>query len=631
MVCGSAKLVRCEAICVLLLSAAFSAAACNEQDTIKVRRISFNGVKAVDKSQLQKALATQPSSILPWGKQNYFDRAKFETDLARIQTFYANRGYPDARITSFDVKLNSKQDAADVTLTVSEGEPIRIASVRFTGFEAVPADHLLTVRNRMPLKVGQARDRQQVVATQELVLNELRDHGYPYARVAIDERLGGSTGRDAEVTFNAEPGKLAHFGPVSVAGNSSVSERVIQRELAYQPGDLYRRSLIQDTQRRLYGMELFQFVSVQPLEANEQPENLPTRVSVAEGKHQRVNFSAGYGSEERARVDTEYRHLNFMGGARMATVHARWSSLDRGVRLELNQPYFFAPHFSIGVSGQDWYTLTPAYRSDVIGAKVMVTHRDSAATSWSVFLSSERQTSTVATDVLGDARLRNNLIAIGLDPTTGFQNGNATIVGFDLQHSTADNLLNARRGYQAAFHVEQAGRFLPGTFSYWLISADGRHYLPIGTRLVWANRAQAGNISPTNGDQTLVPFAKKYFLGGATSIRGWGRYEVSPLSDSGLPVGGDSMFGFTSELRASVVGNLGGVLFFDGGSVEAGPWGVRFNDLNYSVGPGLRYQTPIGPIRFDVGFQLRPIPGLSINGTPETRHWRIHFSVGQAF
>jgi outer membrane protein assembly factor BamA len=406
---------------------------------------------------------------------------------------------------------------------------------------------------------------------------------------------------------------------------------VIERELAYQPGDLYRRSLIQDTQRRLYGMELFQFVSVQPLEVTEQPENLPTRVSVAEGKHQRVNFSAGYGSEERARVDTEYRQLNFMGGARTATAHARWSSLDRGIRLELNQPYFFAPHFSLGVSGLDWYTYTPAYRSDVVGGKVMLTHRASASTSWSVFLSSERQSSTIAADVLGDAKLRNNLIAVGLDPTTGFQHGTATVVGFDIQHSTADNILNARRGYQVAFHVEQAGRFLPGTFSYRLISADGRHYLPMGSRLVWANRAQMGNIAPTNGDQRLVPFAKKYFLGGATSIRGWGRYEVAPLSDSGLPVGGDSMFGFTSELRASLVGNLGGVLFLDGGSVEADSWSVRFNDLNYAVGPGLRYQTPIGPIRFDMGFQLRPIPGLTVNGSPETRHWRIHFSIGQAF
>jgi outer membrane protein insertion porin family len=182
-----------------------------------------------------------------------------------------------------------------------------------------------------------------------------------------------------------------------------------------------------------------------------------------------------------------------------------------------------------------------------------------------------------------------------------------------------------------AFHTEQAGRILPGTFNYWSVSADARHYLPIGPTLVWANRVQAGNLDPAGGNQANVPFAKKYFLGGATSIRGWGLYEVSPLSGSGLPVGGDSMLAFSSELRAVLSGNFGGVLFLDGGNVWANPWGVQLHDLLYAVGPGLRYQTPIGPIRFDVGYQLNRLEGLVVNGAPETRRWRIHFSIGQAF
>jgi outer membrane protein assembly complex protein YaeT len=614
-----------------LIIALLAAIACDEKNAIKVRKLSFKGVKGVDTSQLQKALATQPSSRLPWGKKNYFDRGRFDTDLMRIKTFYADRGYPDARITSFDVKLNDKQDAVDVVVNIAEGEPIRVGAVHFNGFAALPADHLRALEQGTPLKRGQPRDRQQVVAVQEQALNELRDHGFPYARVSIDERLGGADGKEADITFNGEAGKVAHFGEISVAGNRSVSEHVIDREVSYQPGDLYRRSLIQETQRRLYRMELFQFVSVTPTETDQQPDVVPTRVTVAEGNHQRTTFSAGYGSEEKARVDAEYRQLNFLGGARTASIHGRWSALDRGLQLELTQPYFFAPHLSFGGSAQDWYTYTPAYRSHVTGGRIALTHRATAATSWSVFLSAERDSSAIATDVLGDPELRNNLIALGLDPSTESQQGTATAIGFEFQHSTADNVLDAHHGYQVTFHAEQAGRFLPGTFSYSMVVADGRHYLPLGSRLVWANRAQFGNIDPTNGDQTLVPFSKKFFLGGATSIRGWGRYEVSPLSDSGLPVGGDSMFEFTSELRAPLAGNLGGVLFLDGGDVWANSWGIRFSDLEYAIGPGLRYQTPIGPVRFDLGFQLRPIPGLSVNGEPETRHWRIHFSVGQAF
>jgi outer membrane protein insertion porin family/translocation and assembly module TamA len=239
--------------------------------------------------------------------------------------------------------------------------------------------------------------------------------------------------------------------------------------------------------------------------------------------------------------------------------------------------------------------------------------------------------------VLLDESLYTTLIALGLNPVTGEQRGTLNATGFDFQRSTADNLLNAHRGYQLAFHVEQAGRFVPGSFNYYAWSADGRHYLPVSDKVTVATRLQLGNIRPF-GDpgpdasvEQNVPFSKRYFLGGATSIRGWGRYEVSPLSESGQPYGGDSMLAASAELRAVLRGNLGGVLFLDFGNVWAESYGIRLNDLRYSIGPGLRYQTPIGPIRLDLGYQLNKIPGLIVSGDSTPRRYRIHFSIGQAF
>ena len=119
--------------------------------------------------------------------------------------------------------------------------------------------------------------------------------------------------------------------------------------------------------------------------------------------------------------------------------------------------------------------------------------------------------------------------------------------------------------------------------------------------------------------------------GGATSVRGWGRYEVSPLGGSGLPIGGNSMFAFSSEARLSMGSRLGAVAFIDAGNVWSGDLQWKLNELRYAVGPGLRYETPVGPIRFDLGYQLNEIPGLKVNGQPQPRRWRIHFSIGQAF
>jgi outer membrane protein assembly complex protein YaeT len=434
-----------------------------------------------------------------------------------------------------------------------------------------------------------------------------------------------------DLSFDAEVGTLAHFGPVEIVGNRSVSERVIRRQLTYQPGDLYRRSLVQDVQQRLYGLQVFQFVHVEPLVTESQSPDVPTRITVAEGKHQRMNFGFGYGSEEKARADAEYRHLNFFGSARSAGIRGRWSSLDRGVRLDFTQPYFFGPHLSLSAEGQHWYSFTPAYESLVTGAKIGVTHRASQRTSWTVSVLSERDVSTIAESALNDPTLRDDLIALGLDPDTGEQAGTLSAVSFDYQRTTADNLLNPRRGYQLAFHYEDAGNLLPGTFQYFGLSTDARHYLPIGKSFVVGSRLALGNLRPPGDDATLVPFSKKYFLGGSTTIRGWGRYEVSPLSESGLPLGGNSMMAFSEEFRALTGGKIEVAAYLDGGNVWADSWGHKLDDLRYSVGSGLRYQTPIGPIRFDYGYQLNPIPNLQVDGHPQTRRWRIHFSIGQAF
>src|SRR5258706_755698 len=230
---------------LLLLTLLPALAACKTEGTIAVHSIKFNGVKAVDEARLRGALATRQSAKLPWGRKFYFDRARFEADLQRIQAFYSDRGFPDARVTGFDVKLNDKQDRVDVTLTISEGEPIRVASVKFVGFEVIPPNHLSSLEKDIPLKVGEPRDRQVVVAVHELAVNELRDHGYPYAKVETAEE--NTEPKAVVLTFTAAPGTLAHFGPVEIQGNKTVSDRVIRRQLTFRAGDLYRRSVVQDT------------------------------------------------------------------------------------------------------------------------------------------------------------------------------------------------------------------------------------------------------------------------------------------------------------------------------------------------------------------------------------------------
>jgi outer membrane protein assembly complex protein YaeT len=621
-------------VCLLL-----AATACKEEGGVRVSSFRFNGTKAVTPAQLKSVLSTTASSRIPWGQKHYFSRAQFDADLKRIVAFYNDRGFPDARVTSFDAKLNAEQTAVDITVNIEEGAPLIVERVAFQGFDDLPPQHRSTLENRLPLRTGRPLDRSLLQASRESALDELRDHGFPYASVRMQDDPG-SAPTNRVITLIADPGPLSTFGPVEIVGNTSVGEDVIRRQLTFRPGRPFRQSALQESQRKLYGAELFEFANVEPIRTEEKPPEIPTRVTVTEGKHQRVNFGLGYGSEEKARAQIDWRNVNFLGGARTAGVLARYSSLDRGVRLSFKEPYFFAPRYELNLTGQSWHSAEPAFTLDTTGGRATVTRQfrrgggpvlgSRPATTLGFTYANEFESYTISDEALADPTFRDDLIALGLDPRTGTGRGTRSAITLDGGRNTTNNLLDAKHGYMASVHLEQAGKWLGGTYDYYELTTEGRYFRSIGN-IVAAVQGRLASIDAFGVQDTGVPFFKRYFLGGATNLRGWGRFEVSPLSGEGLPIGGASLINFSAELRAPVWGNLGAVLFLDGGNVWTNPWDFNLNDIRYDVGPGLRYQTPIGPIRADLGYQLNPIPGLVINGELQQRRFRFHFSIGQAF
>ena len=618
-------------------------AACKEEGGVKVASFTFKGNHGVSTSQLKQVLATQGSSKIPWGEKHYFSREQFEADLKRIVAFYTDRGYPDARVTSFDAKLSDDQNSVRITVNIDEGQPVVVEQIRFEGFESVPERRRGRLERTLPLQPNRPLDRALLQASREAALDALRDNGHPYASVRFGE-LPGSNEHARVIELRADPGVVAHHGEIDISGNQSVSDNVVRRHLTFKPGDLYRVSRLRDSQRQLYSLELFQFANVEPIGTEDKPAIVPTRVTVTEGKHRRVNLSGGYGSEERARAEIDWRHVNFFGGGRTAGIRARYSGIDGGVRLNFTQPYVFSPRYSLGLTGQAWHTTEPAFTLDTQGGRVSLTRQfaraggpalgRSPAMTFSVTYANEHESYTIFEEALNDPSFRDDLIALGLDPVDGRQAG--TLIGFelDITRNTTRNLLDARQGYYAALHLEQAGGWLPGSYDFYSAALDLRQYTSFGRRIVLANRLQIGGIDGIGrglaADTSSLPFSRRYFLGGSTSLRGWGRLEVSPLS-GGLPIGGLSMLETNSELRVAISRNVSVVAFIDAGNAWERSWQYELDDLRASAGPGLRYRTPIGPVRADFGYQLTRIEGLLVDGEPEKRHWRVHFSIGQAF
>jgi outer membrane protein assembly complex protein YaeT len=619
-----------------------------ERRRFRVTGVQFTGVTAVSKGDLAGALATRSSSRLPWGAKRYYSRAELLLDVRRIRAFYADRGYPRARVESYDLKIEGR-DKVDVTFHVVEGPPVRIAAIDFYGFETLPAPIAAHVRDTIGLAPGGIRTRAALNQAQATAENAFKEEGYPYARVTALEGAGQQP-LSVTITLAADPGASARFGKVTLVGNSSVSDRVITRQLAFGQGDVFKLSRVLESQRRLYNLELFQYVNFAVPDLAAQPAEVPVTATVTEGKHRRVQFGLGYGSEELARATLRWRHVNFFGGARTLGVDTKWSSLDRGVRLNFIEPYFMSPSYKFDASIQQWQSNEPAYTLLTRGGRASVTRellrrdgygRKRSVTRAGLSFIDEYENYTIAPEALADPTFRDELIALGLDPETSEGRGTLVALALDLTHNTTDNLLDAQRGYLAALHVEQAATALGGDWSYLEATLDGRHYWKTGPWGLIASRIRIGSIKPNGGAVPVgddgemvdagVPFFKKYFLGGANSLRGWGRYEVSPLNSEGSPIGGLSMLELSSEFRFPIRGRLTGVAFIDAGQVTEEPWSFSLRDLRYDAGTGVRFLTPIGPIRFDVGYQLNRIPGLIIDGEPEKRHWRLHFSIGQAF
>jgi outer membrane protein assembly complex protein YaeT len=600
---------------------------------VRITSVGFTGVSRAILPELQAALSTRASSRWPWGRRTYFSRALLAEDLRRIDAYYDEHGYPDARVDTYDVTMPTG-DTVAITFHVVEGDPVRIATLDTFGLDVLAAPVRAHVLGELGIAVGDVRVKGAVDRARELARTALQEGGYPYARVSVLE-AAAPQGTGVALTIAAEPGPTATFGAVTISGESAVGEGVIRRQLAFGPGDSFKLSRIVESQRRLYNLELFDFVNLDVPPLRTQPREVPVALKVTEGRHHRVKVSVGYGSEEHARIAGSLRNVNFLGGARTGTIEGKWSSLDRGVRAQLGVPYFFSPSYKADVQVQQWDAHEPAYDLRTRGGRGTVSRelvrrdlygRRRSATRAALTFVDEFERFSIQEAALADPNFRDDLIALGLDPESGRGEGTLVALGIDLSHDTAGNPLDARRGYFASLHLEQAAPILRGDWSYIETTFESRGYLPIG-RSVLAAKVRVGGIHPSAHG---VPFFKRYFLGGSTTLRGWGRYEVSPLRD-GLVIGGLGFLEASGELRVPLRGPLSGVLFVDGGQVTERAWDADLFHLRGDVGGGVRYATPIGPIRLDVGYQLDPIPGLLIGGREQARRWRIHVSVGQAF
>lgn len=579
----------------------------------QVVSIDFEGVESISKVQLKGILDTVEKRFLQ-RPHAPLDENVLQNDIQRIEKFYHSQGFLSARVLSSEIIPVSGDDVR-IVIRVEEGPEMKVSQISLLadGEDTGPLhDELLAL---LPLQPGSRFVTENYRDCESAILRCLADKGHPKAHIDQKARLD-KVGNTADISITVESGPVCYFGPITIEGAKRVKEGVILRELTFRPGDRFDASKIQESRQRLFDLRLFSFtdLSVQNLEG--EGRELPVHVVVREGKKQTVRFGAGYGTEEKFRGKVQWEIRNFLGDGRRLQLNAKASSLGQLVEGSLFQPYLMGAKSSLTTDGGWTHEEETSYenRKFYITPRVNYYWSEELVPYIGYGLEANRLLSVSAQTGLADSADREKEEYF-VSSITG---------GFSWDH--VDDPMNSTKGFRIMQNLEWASVALGSEVDYIKLSLEGRGFLPLAQFGVLGLRIKWGGIKELENTRK-VPIFKRFFAGGGNSVRGYPYQRLGPLDEEGEPYGGLTLVEGNLDWRfpLPVWKMLEGVVFFDWGNVYTDSYHLLWDELRYTSGCGLRYQTPVGPLRVDFGYQLNPPDQDFFN------RWQLHFSIGQAF
>ena len=601
-------------------------------DFPEVRGIVFVDNKTFGSAKLRKAMATQQRSLLsPWKRGSDYNPATVDDDLLRLQKYYFDRGYLDVRATLFQVEENEANDTVWLHIRIDEGDVTVVREVEVKVLGAMPPElpPLAALRNDLPLRVDQPITKAAFNASQARLLLALQRAGYARAKVHPRTEVD-RTRHEAFVTFTLESGQPTVFGEVAIQGAEKVTTKAIRRRLTFRPGETYSPTKLTDSQAAIYDLGMFRTVTHRSLNPEATDAPLDVEFEVSERQPRSFEIGLGVSTVEQFRVQAKWTFRNVFGGAQHLSLDGKISSSGLAFETRFHLPHFFSRRTrftqTVFVDSQKEINTDPLGLTDRIleiddaqpafdllryGGESRVDHQFTKT--WGASAGVELSANAFS-NVDPDA-IR------GLAPEVAMDHLLFTQFA-ELEWNTSNSPNNATRGFIALLRAEHSTTGFVSEFDFVKASMEGRRYLPLGRRVTFAARLKVGFIQPY-GDNEILPFNVRFFAGGPGSIRGFAVNRVGPLTAGNAPLGGHSLIEGSTELRFPFIGDLGGVFFVDFGQVFQPSLVYHLDQLRYAVGPGIRYETPIGPLRFDVGFIT--------DRRPDEPFGRVEISIIQAF
>ena len=552
-----------------------------------VRWLHISGNQAIWGGELKVLMVTRVSpwyDFLPWVQARRFDPLTLASDLEKLRAHYRDLGYLAVAVHSTIEQLSADEIGLGVHIT--EGPLTRISRTSVIG----GADR----ENAFGKLEGKPLSRDIVDRGVSQVVSRLRNKGYAFARAEVETTI---VAQHAELVLKLAPGPVCSVGVVQISGHKAMAENTILRGLTFKPGDQFSEAALQNSQYLLYRAGVFRSVALGLADSIAHDNRVNVTLRVSERPFRTLRVGTGYDTDEDLWASGAWTHRNFGGDFRQFKLSGRISGKSREAVIGLRQAHFRGSRNWLNIGGFVQRERQAAFVQEEVGGNISI----------------ERNI-TSATDVI--AQFSGGVVDFSADSAFAEMKVRLLI-------DTRDDIFDPQSGTLAQFTLRERGQFLRSDEEFLQATAEGRWFRRIPLRSVLALRVQGGVIFEL-GKADRVPNVERFFAGGLNSVRGWGVDELGPKDHLGEPTGGLSRMEMSLEIRTQIFFSIGTAIFIDMGNVDAKSGAFNPGSLKYAVGAGLRYLSPVGPVRFDVGYRL------SDDSTVEKRI-QYHISLGQAF
>ncbi len=587
-----------------------------EGETARIKDIRIVGNKAFSESSLKGLFDQDTGGWLSWyTKSDRYSRAKLNADLETMRSYYLQRGYLEFRIDSTQVAISPDKQDISITVNVTEGERFIVSGVKLEGNYLDRDDEF---KSLVTIRPGEPYNADQVAETTKAFSEHFGNFGFAFARVEAVPEVDRESGRVALV-LQADPVRRAYVRRIQVAGNNRTRDEVVRREFRQYESSWYDGEKIRLSRDRVDRLGFFTEVGVETQEVPGAPDQVDLVVNVTEKPTGSLQLGAGFSSAEKLSLSFAIKQENIFGSGNYLGVDVNTSKFKRTLVFSTTDPYFTQD----GISR----TLDAYYRTDKPydaqgGNYQLVT--TGAGIRFGVPFT---ETDTVffggnleATRIKSGTNIPAAYLAYA-DRYGRSNTGVPLTIGWT--RDGRDSALAPNSGVYQRLNTDWSvagdARYLRGNYQY-------QHYVPLSKKFTLAFNGEVGWGKGLNGRP--FPFFKNFYSGGLGSVRGFDQGTLGPRDVTGASLGGPKKLTFNTELMLPFPGagndrTLRLFTFLDVGNVYGEDEKIRMNEMRASVGVGLSWISPLGPLRLAFASPVRKFPGDRIQ--------KLQFQIGTSF